>query len=125
VASVQAKSRLRPRRQGPDRAFGRGIKGFEGGQMPLHRRLPKRGFNNIFRLDFAEINLDRLQEAIDAKLVDVKRNRHRRVAGEGGRDPPRQGRPAAARPRRTQGKLRSRSRRLKPAVAAVEKAAAR
>ncbi len=48
------------------------IKGFEGGQMPLHRRLPKRGFNNIFRLDFAEINLDRLQEAIDAKLVDAK-----------------------------------------------------
>jgi large subunit ribosomal protein L15 len=48
------------------------IKGFEGGQMPLHRRLPKRGFNNIFRLDFAEINLDRLQDAIDSKLVDVK-----------------------------------------------------
>ena len=48
------------------------IKGFEGGQMPLHRRLPKRGFTNIFRLDFAEINLDRLQQAIDAKLVDVK-----------------------------------------------------
>ena len=48
------------------------IKGFEGGQMPLHRRLPKRGFNNIFRLDFAEINLDRLQQAIDAKLVDAK-----------------------------------------------------
>ncbi len=46
------------------------IKGFEGGQMPLHRRLPKRGFNNIFRLDFAEINLDRLQEAIDAKTID-------------------------------------------------------
>ena len=48
------------------------IKGFEGGQMPLHRRLPKRGFNNIFKLDFAEINLDRLQQAIDAKLVDIK-----------------------------------------------------
>jgi large subunit ribosomal protein L15 len=47
------------------------IKGFEGGQMPLHRRLPKRGFNNIFRLEFAEINLDRLQ-AIDAKLLDAK-----------------------------------------------------
>ncbi|MBR0872828.1 50S ribosomal protein L15 [Bradyrhizobium tropiciagri] len=46
------------------------IKGFEGGQMPMHRRLPKRGFNNIFRLDFAEINLDRLQDAIDSKLVD-------------------------------------------------------
>jgi large subunit ribosomal protein L15 len=48
------------------------IKGFEGGQMPLHRRLPKRGFNNVFRVEYAEINLDRLQEAIDSKLVDVK-----------------------------------------------------
>jgi large subunit ribosomal protein L15 len=48
------------------------IKGFEGGQMPLHRRLPKRGFNNIFRLEFAEINLDRLQDAIDAKLINAK-----------------------------------------------------
>jgi large subunit ribosomal protein L15 len=47
------------------------IKGFEGGQMPLHRRLPKRGFNNIFRLDFAEINLDRVQQAIDAKQLDA------------------------------------------------------
>ena len=48
------------------------IKGFEGGQMPLHRRLPKRGFTNIFRLEFSEINLDRIQQAIDAKLIDVK-----------------------------------------------------
>ena len=48
------------------------IKGFEGGQMPLHRRLPKRGFTNIFRVEYSEINLDRLQEAIDAKLVDAK-----------------------------------------------------
>ena len=47
------------------------IKGFEGGQMPLHRRLPKRGFHNIFRLDFAEVNLDRLQAAIDAKTLDA------------------------------------------------------
>ena len=47
------------------------IKGFEGGQMPLHRRLPKRGFNNIFRLDFVEVNLDRLQQAIDAKRLDA------------------------------------------------------
>src|SRR5215831_11907373 len=46
------------------------IKGFEGGQMPLHRRLPKRGFNNIFRLEFVEVNLDRLQQAIDAKQLD-------------------------------------------------------
>ena len=48
------------------------IKGFEGGQMPLHRRLPKRGFNNIFRVEYAEINLDRIQDAIDAKLLDAK-----------------------------------------------------
>ena len=47
------------------------IKGFEGGQMPIHRRLPKRGFTNIFRLAFAEINLDRIQGAIDAKLIDA------------------------------------------------------
>ena len=48
------------------------IKGFEGGQMPMHRRLPKRGFNNIFRVEFAEINLDRLQDAIDAGTIDAK-----------------------------------------------------
>jgi large subunit ribosomal protein L15 len=42
------------------------IKGFEGGQMPLHRRLPKRGFNNIFRLSLNEVNLGRVQAAIDA-----------------------------------------------------------
>jgi large subunit ribosomal protein L15 len=48
------------------------IKGFEGGQMPLHRRLPKRGFNNIFRVEFAEINLDRLQQAVDSEQIDAK-----------------------------------------------------
>lgn len=47
------------------------IKGFEGGQMPLHRRLPKRGFNNVFRVEYAEVNLDRLQQAIDAKQLDT------------------------------------------------------
>ena len=41
------------------------IKGFEGGQMPLHRRLPKRGFTNIFRLDYNEINIGRIQAAVD------------------------------------------------------------
>jgi large subunit ribosomal protein L15 len=49
------------------------IKGFEGGQMPLHRRLPKRGFKNIFRKDFVAINLDRLQAAIDAGKLDPKK----------------------------------------------------
>jgi large subunit ribosomal protein L15 len=41
------------------------IKGFEGGQMPLHRRLPKRGFNNIFALDLGEVNVGNIQKAID------------------------------------------------------------
>jgi len=48
------------------------IKGFEGGQMPLHRRLPKRGFNNLFAKDFNEVNLGRVQAAIDAKKLDAK-----------------------------------------------------
>src|SRR5215470_11996650 len=46
------------------------IKGFEGGQMPLHRRLPKRGFNNIFTKKFNELNLGRIQGAIDAGALD-------------------------------------------------------
>ena len=49
-----------------------GIRGFEGGQMPLHRRMPKRGFNNIFAKDYAELNLGRLQQAIEAGRVDAK-----------------------------------------------------
>lgn len=46
------------------------IKGFEGGQMPLHRRLPKRGFKNPFRREYVEVNLGRLQAAIDAGRID-------------------------------------------------------
>jgi large subunit ribosomal protein L15 len=42
------------------------IKGFEGGQMPLHMRLPKRGFNNIFAKDYSEVNLGAIQKAIDS-----------------------------------------------------------
>jgi large subunit ribosomal protein L15 len=48
------------------------IKGFEGGQMPLHMRLPKRGFNNIFAKDYAEVNLGAVQKLIDAKKLDAK-----------------------------------------------------
>lgn len=47
------------------------VKGFEGGQMPLHRRLPKRGFTNIFRRTYVEVNLGRLQQAIDAGRLDA------------------------------------------------------
>ena len=48
------------------------INGFEGGQMPLHMRLPKRGFNNIFAKDYAEVNLGAIQKLVDAKKLDAK-----------------------------------------------------
>ncbi len=68
---------------GKGKTCGRGVKGqkartgisvvgFEGGQMPLYRRLPKRGFNNIFAKDYAEINLGRLQHAIEGGRLDAK-----------------------------------------------------
>lgn len=46
------------------------IKGYEGGQMPIHMRLPKRGFKNPFRLDFNTVNVGRIQTAIDAGKLD-------------------------------------------------------
>jgi large subunit ribosomal protein L15 len=67
---------------GLGKTSGRGVKGakartgtkvygFEGGQMPLHMRMPKRGFNNIFANDFSEVNLGRIQKAIDAKRLKI------------------------------------------------------
>lgn len=67
---------------GKGKTSGRGVKGqgsrtgvalmgFEGGQMPIYRRLPKRGFNKPFALEFAEVNLGRLQAAIEAGKVDA------------------------------------------------------
>ncbi|HEX9771423.1 MAG TPA: 50S ribosomal protein L15 [Kiloniellales bacterium] len=52
---------------------GLALNGFEGGQMPLHRRLPKRGFKNIFAKRFVALNLDRVQGAIDANKLDPKK----------------------------------------------------
>ena len=49
------------------------IKGFEGGQMPIHRRLPKRGFVNIFRKVFVEVNIGNIQKSIDAGRIDAKK----------------------------------------------------
>ena len=49
------------------------IKGFEGGQMPLHMRVPKRGFNNPFGKDFAIVNLGMIQKFIDEKKLDAKK----------------------------------------------------
>ena len=48
------------------------INGFEGGQMPLHMRIPKRGFNNIFAKDFAEVNLGQIQKLVEAGKLDAK-----------------------------------------------------
>ena len=69
---------------GTGKTAGRGVKGqksrsgvsmlgFEGGQMPLYRRLPKRGFTNVFAKNFAEVNIGLLQKAIDAKTLDAKK----------------------------------------------------
>tara|TARA_Y100000590_G_scaffold438813_1_gene562066 strand:- start:225 stop:680 length:456 start_codon:yes stop_codon:yes gene_type:complete len=48
------------------------IKSFEGGQMPLYRRLPKRGFNSINKINVAKINLDKIQSFIDQKKINPK-----------------------------------------------------
>jgi large subunit ribosomal protein L15 len=47
------------------------VKGFEGGQMPLHRRLPKRGFTNLFATHYNEVNIGRIQQAIEAGKLDA------------------------------------------------------
>ncbi len=49
------------------------IKGFEGGQMPIHRRLPKRGFTNLNRVKYTELSLDMIQKLIDIKKIDPKK----------------------------------------------------
>jgi large subunit ribosomal protein L15 len=48
------------------------MRGFEGGQMPLHRRLPKRGFTNIFRTEYTVLNLDRIVEIGETELTPEK-----------------------------------------------------
>lgn len=49
------------------------LKGFQGGQMPLERRLPKIGFNSLSRIDYATVTLARLQQAVDAGKLDAKK----------------------------------------------------
>ena len=58
--------------KGQSSRSGVALNGFEGGQMPLYRRLPKRGFKNIFGKDFATVSVARVQAAIDAKKLDAK-----------------------------------------------------
>jgi len=58
--------------KGQSSRSGVAINGFEGGQMPLYRRLPKRGFNNIFAKSYSTVSLGRIQQALDAKKLDAK-----------------------------------------------------
>jgi len=61
-------------------------RGFEGGQMPLHRRVPKRGFNNIFRVEFEVVNLDTLEERFDAGTeITIELLRQHRLIGRTGK----------------------------------------
>ncbi|WP_395667058.1 50S ribosomal protein L15 [Methylocella sp.] len=60
------------------------IKGFEGGQMPLHRRLPKRGFYNPFSTDYNEVNVGRIQDAVDAGRIDAAQPVTNEALYEGG-----------------------------------------
>ena len=81
------------------------VKGFEGGQMPLHRRLPKRGFKNILAKEFNEVNLGRIQQAIDAGKLDAARDDRRRGPGQGRRAAAPEGRRADPGRRRAQGEV--------------------
>ncbi|MGY3330753.1 ribosomal protein L15 [Mesorhizobium sp. USDA 4775] len=87
------------------------INGFEGGQMPLYRRLPKRGFNNIFAKSFVVVSLARIQEAVDAKKLDAKATVTAEALVAARRHPPRQGWRARAVRWRTQGQACLRRRR--------------
>jgi len=58
--------------KGPKSRSGVAINGFEGGQMPIYRRLPKRGFTNIFAADHVAVSLERIQAAVDAGKLDAK-----------------------------------------------------
>jgi len=60
------------------------IKGFEGGQMPLHRRLPKHGFTNIFRKNYQAVNVGRLQTAIDSGRLDAGKEITEQILKESG-----------------------------------------
>src|ERR1700685_684528 len=72
MGSGMGKTSARGHKGQRSRSGSRMMRGFEGGQMPLHRRLPKRGFTNIFRVEFNEVNLGRVQAAIDWGALDAK-----------------------------------------------------
>lgn len=69
MGSGHGKTSTRGHKGQRSRSGSRSMRGFEGGQMPLHRRLPKRGFTNIFRTEYTVLNLSRLVELNDAELT--------------------------------------------------------
>ena len=92
MGSGMGKTATRGNKGQRSRSGSRLMRGFEGGQMPLHRRLPKRGFTNIFRQEYAVVNLDRLAglgestitPEVLAKAGIIKRAEQRvKVLGDG------------------------------------------
>ncbi len=69
MGSGMGKTSTRGHKGQGSRSGSRTMRGFEGGQMPLHRRLPKRGFTNIFRTEYAILNLDRLAELGEKEIT--------------------------------------------------------
>src|SRR3954470_14980340 len=69
MGSGMGKTSTRGHKGQRSRSGSRMMRGFEGGQMPLHRRLPKRGFNNIFRTEYSVVNLDRIAELGEKEIT--------------------------------------------------------
>ncbi len=91
MGSGMGKTSTRGHKGQGSRSGSRLLRGFEGGQMPLHRRLPKRGFTNIFRTEYAVVNLEQLarlgETSVNPELLRkaglVKRNLPVKVLGDG------------------------------------------
>lgn len=72
MGSGMGKTSTRGHKGQRSRSGSRSMRGFEGGQMPLHRRLPKRGFTNIFRVEYTVLGLDRIAELNETELTIEK-----------------------------------------------------
>lgn len=81
MGSGMGKTSTRGHKGQRSRSGSRMMRGFEGGQMPLHRRLPKRGFTNIFKKEYAVVNLDRIA-ALGESAVTLERLRKAGLAGK-------------------------------------------
>ena len=81
MGSGMGKTSTRGHKGQRSRSGSRMMRGFEGGQMPLHRRLPKRGFTNIFKKEYAVVNLDRIA-ALGESTVTLEMLRNAGLAGK-------------------------------------------